>query len=613
MKKYLPAFILALLLPFAAFAVQVTVPSASSVGQTLAGLSTGNYQATSSLVVVSNGNVGVGTTSPFAQISIAGAAGGTTSLFAISTSTSGFATTTALRVSQNGNIHMSNGAGIDLGNAATPPANGIISLGNIGIGSTTPSTALSIGAGKAISLGNGGAAYATIQWPDATNGGNFSTSEVLINNNASSQNTLALRNSNCNAFSALTLRGDDNVEHLALGHVNSCGGYTGAGSDYLEISNYPNPGGTTAPPNFFIVRTGYINGAYTVANKSFQIDGSSGNVAVGQTLFPASLSVTNQYGAANSYLLQMASTTGGGTNTVFTVDATGATGINGANPGGTGAKLGVNGISLFGNGNRTQSDGNDVIYMEKTGYVQFHMYQPDSAVDGYFSMNKAGDNSGVGDTTAGAQLWTKSNNRLTFGTNSTGRMTLLGSGNTGFASTSPWARLSVDTSSLGTSPAFVVGSSTATSLVVSNAGNTGIGTTTPTAKLAVHANSGETNTRLFVVASSTVSTTTTLFSVGNQGEIRTGGGTPIVSTCGTGSPTAAGNDTAGTVTVGGGVVTACTVTYSTPKVGTPVPMVVVDGATAIAATISASSATAFTVTFAATVGGGTFNYFVPSY
>ncbi|TAK58350.1 DUF5011 domain-containing protein, partial [Patescibacteria group bacterium] len=45
--------------------------------------------------------------------------------------------------------------------------------------------------------------------------------------------------------------------------------------------------------------------------------------------------------------------------------------------------------------------------------------------------------------------------------------------------TSPWGRFSVDTGTIGTAPAFVVGSSTATRFIIDNAGNVGIGTTSP--------------------------------------------------------------------------------------------------------------------------------------
>jgi hypothetical protein len=62
-------------------------------------------------------------------------------------------------------------------------------------------------------------------------------------------------------------------------------------------------------------------------------------------------------------------------------------------------------------------------------------------------------------------------------------------GNTGISSTTPWARLSADTTSLSAGvPSFVVGSSTRTDLVVTQAGNVGIGTANPGVALDVNGN-----------------------------------------------------------------------------------------------------------------------------
>lgn len=93
---------------------------------------------------VSNAFIGLGTTSPFALLSLTGSAGGTSNLFAISTSTSGFATTTALTIDQNGNLSLLNGGSLNVsgGLTVTPPGNPITSfivsaLGNIGAGINT--------------------------------------------------------------------------------------------------------------------------------------------------------------------------------------------------------------------------------------------------------------------------------------------------------------------------------------------------------------------------------------------------------------------------------------------------------------------------------------------
>lgn len=58
-------------------------------------------------------------------------------------------------------------------------------------------------------------------------------------------------------------------------------------------------------------------------------------------------------------------------------------------------------------------------------------------------------------------------------------------------------------------------------------GNLGIGSTTPLAKLSIHANNGETTTRLFDVASSTQTATSSLFTVFNNGNIGVGTTSPF--------------------------------------------------------------------------------------
>jgi hypothetical protein len=94
-------------------------------------------------------------------------------------------------------------------------------------------------------------------------------------------------------------------------------------------------------------------------------------------------------------------------------------------------------------------------------------------------------------------------------------------------------------------------------------------------------------------------------------------GTLALSSCGTGSPALSGNatDMGGTVTVGGGTVTACTLTFGDHFSGLgagPVPYCVANnfGSTPIAVSISAISTTAVTFTFASDLNGagGKFHY-----
>lgn len=171
-----------------------------------------------------------------------------------------------------------------------------------------------------------------------------------------------------------------------------------------------------------------------------------------------------------------------------------------------------------------------------------------------------------------------------------------------------------------------------------NGGNVGIGSTTPAALLSIQGTAGSTTDLLRVASSSgssllTVTTSSTaptllvtgastaltvfrvasstaaaLFSIDGAGNIITGGSTPSVGTCGT-SPSVSGNDTAGTVTVGTGVVTACTLTFSTTKSSTPKVVGCVANS-ALACGVSAKSTTAVTFTFSATIAGGTFDYLI---
>lgn len=62
------------------------------------------------------GRVGVGTTTPWGKFSVNGTAGGTIPVFVVSTSTSAFATSTALNVDQNGNLTLFNGTTVSTPN-----------------------------------------------------------------------------------------------------------------------------------------------------------------------------------------------------------------------------------------------------------------------------------------------------------------------------------------------------------------------------------------------------------------------------------------------------------------------------------------------------------------
>lgn len=85
------------------------------------------------------------------------------------------------------------------------------------------------------------------------------------------------------------------------------------------------------------------------------------------------------------------------------------------------------------------------------------------------------------------------------------------------------------------------------------------------------------------------------------------GATPSVGTCGT-SPSVVGGDNSGTITIGSGVVTACTLTFAKTWAGTPA-CVATSGSGSISAGVTAISTTAVTFGLSATLGDGKIYYF----
>lgn len=83
-----------------------------TVGQVDYFTGTNTAAGTSTIIIATNGSVGVGSTTPGATLSVNGKAAGTVNVLDVATSTAGFATSSALRVDQNGNVSVRNGASL---------------------------------------------------------------------------------------------------------------------------------------------------------------------------------------------------------------------------------------------------------------------------------------------------------------------------------------------------------------------------------------------------------------------------------------------------------------------------------------------------------------------
>jgi len=137
-------------------------------------------------------------------------------------------------------------------------------------------------------------------------------------------------------------------------------------------------------------------------------------------------------------------------------------------------------------------------------------------------------------------------------------------------------------------------------------GKIGVGSTTPIGRLSVQANDGETNLKLFVIASSTSSTNSTLYVVDNVGHHIFGGNIPSVSSCGTGA-SIQGNDNRGRITAGSGNVTSCTLTFVDSWQNAPVCIVTQESGTHRDFKASPNT-TSVTFTTSGNIGSNTFTY-----
>jgi hypothetical protein len=299
--------------------------------------SSGNILST----VTSTGFLGIGTSSPFASLSIAGTAGGNTNLFAISTSTSGFSTSTALTINSNGDLALLNGANLSV--------NGNLSVTGTATFAKAPIlSSLATAAGSFLAVDGNGLVIATTTPASATgslgqvayfSGTNTaigtSTLFILPRGNIGIGTTtpnwnLQIAGTRPSLALSDTSAGADQKHWL----FSSMGGnlYIGTSTDAyatstpsaLTILNNGNVGiGTSSPTTYKFS----VNGSASLGsgNEAMRV-GSTGNIGIGTTSPYAKLSIVDNTASLRD-VFAISSTTSG---LIFKVDSYGRTFADGA-------------------------------------------------------------------------------------------------------------------------------------------------------------------------------------------------------------------------------------------------------------------------------------------
>ncbi len=347
-------------------------------------------------------------------------------------------------------------------------------------------------------------------------------------------------------------------------NIPATGTSTFAGS--ISVTGGISAGYITAP----IFSTGACSGtAFTIDSPTFSVDCTNHRVGItmnllGNMAYP--LQVESSISGANSTLLYVHNY-GGGVNSVSSIGF----GIFGANNNTENGRLGV--IRT----NRAVTGDSDML---------FSTYSNGSLGERMRILDNG--NVGIGTTTPSTSLDVKSAANAIAAIVQGSGAGAVGIGSNGVPFIQGYTNDSMNASANLT-------------LQTNSGSNVGVGTSSPYAKLSVQ--SALSTGDAFVVATSS---TAAVFGIDNDGHTFTSGPAPFISSCGTGTGTVVGDDQSGTITTATAA-TACTATFAKAYRNTPV-CVVSDDSTVGFADISTISTTAVTFGISSALTGGHLYY-----
>lgn len=556
--------------------------------------------ASTSFVRVASGNVGNGTSSPFASFSTT-IASNTPAFVAWALGSS----TPALYVgsaNQNGDVGFGTSVPdspvtINMNTSGAPPA----------LGAFTGTTLHTIGvdglANRVVQDSFGGATVYSLRRADGTNG-----SPTAL---ASGDNVFTFGGAGWNGSAYTSTKAQYNMIATQPWTTTA----NGIGFNWLVTQN----NSTLLFMAMTLDNTGHLGIGTTTPFAGLQIATSSVNTLQNGTFGQFALTDTSAGLNLKHWLFSSDSGTFtlGTTSDLFATGTPALTitlnqnfGIGSSSPA---QKLSVNGIIYSGSGGFQFPDGT----IQTTAAAGGSNFFTNSGANTWLT---TGSNLGIGSSTPFATLSvsTTTNSSGSFqlfsvasSTNAT-LFNVLGNGNIGIGTTSPYAELSINAPATSL-PYFVIGSSTSEVFKIAPSANAqlGIGTSTPTAafvSVAASTTSGTTrdgyNGVVAIIAGFENSTLKLFEEVDQWGHFITSGDTPTISG---GTSTVVGNDRNGTITVTGTLLTSVTLTFAHSYVTAP-DCVISDSSTGITAGVTSISTTQLVIGFSAGVNSGTVWY-----